>query len=95
MARRISVALVTSALLLTAAVVSLCSPGAGAARQLGTGRETTAVAVAPLATGALLAQVEVAGALQVPAGGETTGEDGSVATASKRLSPGGPDPQHH
>ncbi|KAF8676102.1 hypothetical protein HU200_047607 [Digitaria exilis] len=95
MARRLNVAVVTSALLLAAAVVSLCSPSAGAARQLGAGREAAAVAVAPLVTGPLQAQVEMAGALQVPAGGGEAGEDGSVATASKRLSPGGPDPQHH
>ncbi|KAF8695984.1 hypothetical protein HU200_036863 [Digitaria exilis] len=74
MARRLNVAVVTSALLLVAAVVFLCSPGASAARQ---------------------AQVEMAGALQVPAGGEAGEDDGSVAAASKRLSPGGPDPQHH
>ncbi|KAF8675745.1 hypothetical protein HU200_047229 [Digitaria exilis] len=87
MARRLSVAVVTSALLLVAAVVSLCSPGVGAARQLGTGGEAAAVvAVAPL---------EMTGALQVPAGGEAGEDDGSVAAASKRLSPGGPDPQHH
>ncbi|CAO1945487.1 unnamed protein product [Urochloa humidicola] len=93
MARQFSVA-ITSALLLAAVVVSMCYPGAGAARQLGIGREA-AVAVAALATTGRhqQAQTEVAGTVQVP-GDEAAGGDGSLA-ASKRLSPGGPDPEHH
>ncbi|CAO2198144.1 unnamed protein product [Urochloa humidicola] len=92
MARQFSVA-ITSALLLAAVIVSICSPGAGAARQLGIGREA-AMAVAALATTSRRqAQVEMAGVVQVPGDDEAAGGDGSVA-ASKRLSPGGPDPQH-
>jgi len=96
MARHLGV-VVTSALLLAALVVSTCSPGAGAARQLvGSGREA-AVAVAALATtGRLQAQGEAAvTTAPLGQGDQAAGEeDGSVA-ASERLSPGGPDPQHH
>ncbi|TVU35593.1 hypothetical protein EJB05_17491, partial [Eragrostis curvula] len=74
--------------LLLLAVVSMWVSGADAARRLETRRDQAAVAVAPLVANERL-QMEMAGPL-VP-GNET---DGSVA-ASERLSPGGPDPQHH
>jgi len=97
MARHLGGAAITGALLLAAAVVSVCSPGAATARQLvGSGREA-AVAVAALATtGRLQAQGEAAvTTAPLGQGDQAAGEeDGSVA-ASERLSPGGPDPQHH
>ena len=84
MARRLGVALAAVSLVCAALlVVSMCAPGADAARRL----ETSFVAVA---TG----RVEVQMAALVREGETGEGEGGSVA-ASERHSPGGPDPQHH
>ncbi|GJM93610.1 hypothetical protein PR202_ga10178 [Eleusine coracana subsp. coracana] len=60
--------------------VSIWASGADAARRLDT--------VAPLV--ATTGQMQMEAALLVP-----TGEEAGSVSASERLSPGGPDPQHH
>ncbi|KAL6845307.1 hypothetical protein ACP4OV_024802 [Aristida adscensionis] len=110
MARRIGNVRVETAIMLLVVVVvvaSMCASGADAARRLveTTPAPTTLVAaVAPLPAATRRAQIQMEDALVregragedgvEAAGVSGSGSGSGSVAASKRLSPGGPDPQH-